>query len=142
MDSYIYAETTVSDPRPAKDTLGPVRYQALLAQSHLEDLVHPAMTAIYVSVVCATWRNAFQLNRWFVDHAGPGILLDDAGGDRCRIYHEHLTMLLAYAERHAKAFDEGEDNDSEQWHSTIVQLQRILSHPDVHKLDFYYECTW
>ena len=108
---------------------------------------------VNVEVVCAYWRKANQIHKWFVDNV-------QGGNDNCGEYyvsHEKLKELLdlvnrALAERNpsllqprAGFFFGSYDIDEWYWNdlkNTKTKLERIFALPEMSKLSFYYTSSW
>lgn len=127
-------------------------YTSLLEASGLSALADPASPAVRVTVICAYWRKANAIHRWFVENVQGGV-------DECLPYYvsreklqELHDLCLAVITRQAPSeevlptqegfffgsteYDEGYMYDVEQ---TVVQLRRVLDFDSESSMDLHFE---
>ena len=108
---------------------------------------------VNVEVICAYWRKANQIHKWFVDNV-------QGGNDNCGEYyvsHEKLQELLdlvkrTLAERNPTLlspqggfFFGGTDIDEWYWRgleNTKAELERVFALPQLSDLSFSYSSSW
>ena len=106
-----------------------------------------------VEVTCAYWRKANQIHNWFVTNV-------QGGKDNCGEYYvsqDKLTELMVICEHALENKDPAllqpqggfffGSTDIDEWYwndlkSTISQLKRVLTLPEVDNLSFYYNSSW
>lgn len=118
----------------------------------LNDVAHD-IYGVNVEVVCAYWRKANQIHKWFVDNVQRGV--DDCGN--YYVSREKLQELLdlvnrALAERNPTLlspqggfFFGSTDIDEWYWNdlkNTKAKLERIFALPEMSDLSFYYSSSW
>jgi hypothetical protein len=111
------------------------------------------MEAKEVSFDAIYWRKANAIHNWFIDNV-------QEGDDDCKEYFvetEQLQELLAECN---KALETGDSEtlspmegfffgsaEKDEWYwddikRTKVELERLLNHPSVKFMDFYYRASW
>ena len=118
----------------------------------LNDVAHD-IYGVNVEVVCAYWRKANQIHKWFVDNVQRGV--DDCGN--YYVSRDKLQELLdlvnrALAERNPTLlspqggfFFGSTDIDEWYWNdlkNTKAKLERIFALPEMSDLSFYYSSSW
>jgi len=126
---------------------------ALVATASKMDHIATDIYGASIEVVCAYWRKANAIHKWFVQFVQEGV-------DDCETYTVSVTQLKQLRDLCQKAVDSknpallppqegfffgGTDIDQWYWKSitdTIEQLDRILNLPDIEELNFFYHSSW
>jgi hypothetical protein len=111
------------------------------------------MEAKEVSFDAIYWRKANAIHNWFIDNV-------QEGDDDCKEYFvetEQLQELLAECNKALETGDSETLNpiegfffgtmEKDEWYwddikRTKVELERLLNHPSVKFMDFYYRASW
>ena len=134
------------------------RYQRVLAETRLADLVLSSSPDVTVEITVAYWRKANAIHRWFVENIQDG-------RDECQrsyVPKTELIKLMALCAMAVERYRAGDKDGAaailppqdgvffggtevdeyylEDLMSTLDQLSKLVTDP--RPLDFYYRASW
>jgi len=154
LDMYLYANKHIAKTKwegNGNSSIYP-QFEAVIREADLTGVDNDIYGAT-IKINVAYWRKANQIHKWFVDNI-------QGGEDNCSSYYvskDKLSELLALAKR---AYSEKDPSllpplegfffgstDINEWYwndldTTIQQLERVLSLPNLNELDLEYQSSW